>query len=173
MPEKKRLKTVLTHPKVVKFISIITALCIIATFAVNGIVMAAAYELKWGFVNSSGNRFQPNLIASNSSTTITVVIPIYVNNTAAIGFNVDALSFDFKIRNSSKALITAATSPIGNIPWGTNKVFNLTLIDTTMTDLPKLNTTNPLYFDILLHVSYTFTTVTLNLSIEVKGGMKF
>jgi hypothetical protein len=171
MPEKKRVKTVLTYPRIVKFLSIITALCMIVTFAINAIAMAAAYELKWGFADSP-SRFQPALVMSNTSTTITIAIPVYVNNTAAIGFNVDDLSFDFSISNSS-AVITQATSPIGSIPFGTNREFNLTLIDTNISDLGALSANVTLYIKIMLHVSYTFTTVTLGMTIEKKGGMSF
>ena len=169
MPEKKRIVQVLAHPRVVKLISILTALCIIATFAINGVVMYAAYKLDWGFANSP-SRFQPTIVPHINSTAISVSIPVYVNNSASFGFPVDALSFEIGIRNSS-GLITNSISNAGKIPWGTNKTFNVTLIDAHLSDLPSLNTTSTLYFDILFHVTYTFTTVTVSVTIEKIGGM--
>ncbi|HME52132.1 MAG TPA: hypothetical protein VKM55_07935 [Candidatus Lokiarchaeia archaeon] len=170
MSDKKRLVQVLAHPRVVKFVSIITALCIIATLAINGIAMVAAYELKWGFADST-SRFQPNIEHSMVGSNLTIAIPVYVNNTAALGFGVDDLNFEFSIRNSSNSLITKVTSDIGSIPLGTNRKFNVTLIDANITQVIALSANATFYIGIFFHVSYTFTTVTVGVTIEKTGGL--
>ena len=174
MPDKKKLKAVLTHPRIVKLISIITALCMIATLAVNAIVMYAASQLKWGFYNPSdpSNRFSPKIEISGNMTNINIAIPVYVNNTASFGFDVMDVSFDFSIGNSS-GVITHASSPIGNIPHGNDgyRLFNLTLIDSDPGHIIALGASTALTIEITLHVTYVFTTVTLTIKVTTNGGL--
>jgi hypothetical protein len=172
MPDKRKLKAVLTHPRVVKLISIVSALCMIATFAVNGIVGYAAYQLKWGFYDplNPSNRFSPKIVMTSNLTSIKIAIPVYVNNTASFGYDVTGLSFDFSISNSS-GVITQASSPIGSIPFGTNRLFNLTLIDADLSHLVTLGGNASLTIEITLHITYVFTTVTLAIKVTTNGGL--
>ncbi len=167
-------REVVSHPGVVKLISVITALFMIGTFAVNGYVMASGYLLSWGFYP---NKTMPNVGTYSNSTHAIVYIPAYVNNTGMFGFDVQDLQIECSISYASNdSLITSSTSNIGTIPWGSYRCpFNVTLIsDNPTAILPILNSTStPFVLGVVFHVSYAFATTTLSATIELPGGLSF
>jgi hypothetical protein len=171
MSEKKR--EVVSHPGVVKLISVVTTLFMIGTFAVNGYVMASGYMLQWGFFPDKAT---PNIGTYFNATHVEIYIPAQVNNTGMIGFDVKELQINCSIYYASNhTMITSSISNIGDIPYGTSKSpFNVTLISDNPTDmLPLLNSTTPFILGILFHVSYAFSTTTLSVEIELPGGLSF
>ncbi|MEX2683639.1 MAG: hypothetical protein Q6373_018835 [Candidatus Sigynarchaeota archaeon] len=166
-------KEVVSHPNVVKLISVLSTLFIIGTLAVNGYNMVAGYMLSWGFYP---NRTVPNVGTYSNATHLVVYIPAYVNNSGAIGFDVKDLRIDVSLSYASNgSLITSSTSNIGDIPFGTNKCpFNVTLVSlNTGSLLSILNSTTPFVLGINFHVSYIFATTTLSATIELPGGLSF
>ncbi len=168
-------KEVVSHPGVVKLISVITTLFIIGTFAVNGYVMASGYLLSWGFYP---NKVIPDVKTYHNSTNLVIYIPTYINNTGAIGFDVKDLQIECSLSYASNnSLITSSTTNVGTIPWGTNKCpFNVTLVsDNTVAMLSILNSSTPIPFvlGVSLHVSYVFASTTLSARIELPGGLSF
>ncbi len=169
-PNKKR-EEVLSHPKLVKFIGLVTTLFMITTFCVNGAVMGAGMLLDYGF---HPNKTLPGINAEfdNSTLTMTVNIPFYVNNTGMFGFNIENLTVDFNIYNSS-GLVSTAPNDIGSIPWGTGQAFNVTLIELNAADSVNALNGTSVTIEILFHVAYIFTTTTVNCTIGLPGGLSF
>nr|MDO8083786.1 hypothetical protein [Candidatus Sigynarchaeum springense] len=166
-------REVVSHPNVVKLISVLSALFMIGTLAVNGYNLACGYLISWGFYP---NKTVPNISTYSNATHLVVYIPAYVNNSGAIGFDVQDLWIDVSLSYASNnTLITSSTSNIGTIPFGTNKCpFNVTLVSAnTPTLFAILNSTTPFVLGITFHVSYIFATTTLKATMELPGGLSF
>jgi hypothetical protein len=164
-------REVVSHPGLVKFISLITALFMLGTFVVNGYVMAAGYQLSWGFYP---DRMTPDIRTWSNSTDFQIYIPAYVNNTGMFGFDVKDLQIEVSISYADNdSVITSSSSSIGNIPWGTSTgPFNMSLMsDDAVSLMPILNgTTTAFVFAVFFHVSYAFATTTLSAAIELPAG---
>ncbi|NMC06594.1 MAG: hypothetical protein GYA24_15360 [Candidatus Lokiarchaeota archaeon] len=169
-------KEVMSHPRIVKLISVVTGLFMLGTFVVNGYVMAAGYQLDWGF---SPDKTTPNIQAVNiGNTTLNIYVPAHVYNNKSIlpfGFDVKSLQFNFTILNSSRDVLTSNASIIGDIPFGTGREFNVTIMSLNAgLFLPLLNgTMGAIYFKIEFHVEYAFSSTTLDVEIKLPGGLSF
>ncbi|MHA1792855.1 MAG: hypothetical protein ACTSVI_09440 [Promethearchaeota archaeon] len=163
-------KEVYSHPTVVKLLGIFTTLFMLGTFGINGIVMASGAMIDWGFYP---NKLQPSIKTNfnNATLELSLYIPVYINNTGMIGFDVQDLTIDFDIYNSTNK-IASEQNNIGNVPHGTSKIFNVTMIkENALALMTELNGSTSIRFEIMFHMKYIFTAVNLNLSIEFPGGL--
>jgi hypothetical protein len=167
-------REVVSHPGLVKLISVVTALFLIGTFAVNAYVMASGYLLNWGFYWDSGSgksKTDPRVVFTTDGSNYSIVIPIYVynNNTMLPGFAVNGLSANFSIYNSSGLVISSVNGP-WDIPYPGGIQRNLTLSGNN----PGIATTidnGPIDLQILFHVSYALTSTTLNVTMTFPTGV--
>ncbi|MFX0102110.1 MAG: hypothetical protein ACFFCS_21265 [Candidatus Hodarchaeota archaeon] len=169
----KKRKEEYSHKTWIKILSIISTLWILGNMGWGVYTMVAGYQLNWGFYP---DKLTPNIIPSFNATGLNetrVDIPVYVYNNGSIGFDITNLEIDISISNATEE-ITSASTPIGNIPWGNTTIFNVSLVkEDTLTLMQKLNSTGPLMLDIFFTVTYIATTVTLNLTIDLPGGLLF
>lgn len=168
-------KEVLSHPKVVKLMSVISAIFIIGTMAWNGIQFGSAFLLDWGFYNPSQGKFVPDIQAEFNNVTMeaTVSIPCYVNNTAMIGFPVSDLRVDFNINYQNGTKILNQSNVYSDIPHGDTLQFNVTLIETNALSAVSVINSTAIELEILFNVHYIVTTVNFELTIELPGGLSF
>ncbi|MHA1682648.1 MAG: hypothetical protein ACTSUE_17045 [Promethearchaeota archaeon] len=174
----KKTKEILSHPGTVKLMSVVSTIFIISSLAWNGYQFAAGFMLDWGFANSP-NKFQPNITAQFNTTgtnDVLVNIPVYVNNTAAIGFDVKDLVVDFNINYAVNGTNIVGNDTAGtpiNIPRGSTLTFNVTILQTNDIALFNILNSTAVQFEIIFKVSYIVTTTNLNLTIDLPGGLSF
>ena len=109
----------------------------------------------------------------NSTNTTSIYIPVYVNNTGMIGFPIEDLRVDFNIFNATTQLANE-TNVIGNIPHGSAQEFNVTMIKADSFWLfTALNGSTGIRMEILFTIRYVVTSVQLNVSIDLPGGLSF
>nr|MDO8113881.1 hypothetical protein [Candidatus Sigynarchaeota archaeon] len=144
----------------------------IATFAVNMYVSAAGMLLDWGFDDSS-SKYVPNIQKSYSGGNLNITIPVYVRNIGAIGFDVNNLSADFNLYNSSHDLVANTTNFNGsvNIPHGTTWNNSVAILQNMPIGIFTIINSTSVDLEILFHVSYAFSSTTLNLSFNFPGGL--
>jgi hypothetical protein len=166
-----RKKEVVSHPKIVKMISVLTALFMIGTFAVNGYIMVSGYMLNWGFYP---NKTTPNIVAHFDipTNTTSVSIPFYVNNTGMIGFPVVDLRADFTISNSSGTIVSTSNGP-WTIPYPGNLTASLTLVEANNLTLYNILSATAVTITVDFQVSYAFATTSFNIVIDFPGGLTF
>lgn len=165
-------KEVYSHPGIVKALGLITALFFVGTFIWNGVLTASGFYLDWGFYP---NKATPNIVPTLNATTLKLDIPVYVNNTWLIGFDITDLKVDLNFYNDT-GLITSTDNTVQNIPFGSNKQFNVSLVDE---DNPAsiadalANSTGDITMEIIFNVNYMFSSTKLNASIVLIGGLSF
>ncbi len=168
-------REVVSHPGLVKLISVVTALFLIGTFAVNAYVMASGYLLNWGFYHEPGSlktKTDPNIVFHSDNSTFSIEIPIFVynNNTMLPGFAVNGLSANFSIYNSSGLLISSVNGP-WDVPYPGAIQRNLTIGPVTNPALAIAIATGPIDFEVLFHVSYALTSTTMKITLNFPTGV--
>lgn len=156
----------------VKLMKVLTTLFMIGTFAYNGYIGASGFMIDWGFYP---DKTTPSIQADfdMGTNTTSIFIPVYVNNTGAIGFPIENLRIDFSIHNET-ALVTQSINNIGTIAHGSGMAFNVTLIkEDSYTLFLALNGSTSLRLQIYFQITYVVSTVLLDVGIDLPGGLSF